>query len=80
MVETTEQWKEAMMIRRVGDHLEAIPTRVARVPLLNVAHAAAKLADQHIVWIKPEDLAALAAQCGLEMRGTNHEEAVAGTH
>lgn len=80
MVETTEQWKQAVMVRRVGDHLEAIPTRVARVELLNVAHAAAKLADHHIVWIKPEDLIGLAAQCGLELKGTNHEEAAAGTN
>lgn len=79
-MENTEDWKQAVMVRRVGDHLEGIPTRVSRVPLLNVAHAAAKLEEHHIVWIQPEDLAALAAQCGLELKGMNHEEAAAGTN
>jgi hypothetical protein len=80
-MEHTEDWKQAVMVRRVGDHLEGIPTRVSRVPLLNVANAAAKLADQHIVWIAPADLAALAAQCGIELKGMEeHEEAAAGTN
>lgn len=80
MVATTEIWLDAVMVRRVGDHLEAIPTRVARIELLNVAHAAAKLADNHVVWIRPVDVVALADQCGMTVRGGAHEEAAAGTN
>lgn len=59
-----------MMVRRVGEHLEGIPTRVARIELLNVAHAAAKLQDNHVVWIQPQDLNALVEQCGLKLKET----------